>query len=93
MADQSGSAPFQELSFEYALQAYQENTGITLAQHPIAVALQTCHSIEDITTRLQDLALAVSDFRERPRIMKSIKATVTLLTPLSDSTSGTDVVH
>jgi hypothetical protein len=47
MADHSGSDP---LSFESALQAYQKKTGITLAQHPIAVNLQSCHSVEEITT-------------------------------------------
>jgi len=93
MADKSGSAPFQALSFESALQAYQKKTGITLAQHPIAVDLQSCRSVGDVTTLLQGLALAVSDFRERDRMMKAIETTVTLLTPLSDSTSVTDAVR
>ena len=67
-------------------------TGFTLVQHPIAVNLQNSHSAEDVTTLLQGLALAVSDFRERDRMMKAIKTAVTLLTPLSDSTSLTEAV-
>jgi hypothetical protein len=90
MTDQSGSAPFQALSFESALQAYRKQTGITLAQHPIAVDLQSRHSVEDVTTLLQGRALAVSDFRERHRMMKAIETTVTHLTPLSDITSLTE---
>jgi hypothetical protein len=93
MADQSGFVPFQELSFESALQAYQKKTGITLARHPIALDLQSCHSVEDTTTLLQGRAQAVSEFRERHRIVKAIKNTVTFLTQLSDATSLTDAVR
>jgi hypothetical protein len=93
MADHSGSTPFQQLSFESALQAYQGKTGITLAQHPIAVDLQSCHSVEDITTLLQGRAQAVSDFRRRDRMMNAIKTIVTLLTPLSDAAALTDAVR
>jgi hypothetical protein len=90
MADHSRSDP---LSFESVLQAYQKKTGITLAQHPIAVDLQSCHSVEEITTLLQGRAQAVGDFRERVRMMNAIKTTVTVLTPLSDATSLTDAVR
>ena len=86
MADQSGSPRFQAL-FESALQAYESKTGITLDQHPLAVDLQDCHSIDDITTLLQGRTQAFSDFRERDRMLKAIKATVTILTPLSDAAS------
>jgi len=45
MADQSlaRSARFQVL-FESALQAYKKRTGITLAEHPLTVELESCHS-------------------------------------------------
>jgi hypothetical protein len=88
MADHSGSTPFQQLSFEY-----QKKTGITLAQHPIAVDLQSCHSVEDITTLLQGRAQAVSDSRKMDGMMNTIKTIVTLLTPLSDATTLTDEVR
>ena len=91
MADQSGPARFQAL-FESALQDYERKTGITLAQHPLAVDLQDCHSIDDITTLLQGRTQAFSDFRERDRMMKAIKTTVSILNPLSDAASLADVV-
>ena len=84
MADQSGSARFEVL-FESALQAYERTTGFTLAQHPLVVDLQGCHSIDDITTLLQGRTQAFSDFRERDRMMKAIKTAVSILTPLSDT--------
>jgi hypothetical protein len=83
MASQSGSARFQAL-LESALQAYQKKTGIKLAEHPLALKLQHCDSVDDITTLLQGRAEAFNDFRGSDRIMKSIKATVSILTPLSD---------
>ena len=86
MADQSGSPRFQAL-FECALQVYESKTGITLVQHPLAVDLQDCYSIDDITTLLQGRTQAFSDFGERGRMLKAIKATVSILTPLSDATS------
>jgi fungal STAND N-terminal Goodbye domain len=82
MAVQSGYARFQAL-FESALQAYEETTGIALAQHPLAVNLQ-CHSIDDTTTLLQGRAQAFSDSRQRDRIMRAIKNTVSILNLLSD---------
>ena len=86
MADQAGTTRFQEL-FESALQAFERKTGITLSQHPLAVRLQSCHSVDDITSLLQGQAQAFSDFRESDRVMKSIKTTVLILTPLSDAAS------
>lgn len=83
MSDHSGSARFQEL-FESALQAYERMTGITLAQHALAVDLQSCHP----SARLS----AFSDFRERDRMMKAIKTTVAILTPVSDAPSLADSV-
>jgi hypothetical protein len=91
MADQSGSHRFQAL-FESALQAYGRKTGVTLAQHPLAVQLQSCHSVDDITTLLQERAQAFGNFRERDRMMKSIETTVSILTPLSDAAPLADAL-
>ncbi len=89
MADQSGPGRFQAL-FESALQTYERKTGITLAEHPLSVQLQSCHSVESITTALKSQVQAFSDFREHDRIMKSIKTTVSILTPLSSAASLAD---
>jgi hypothetical protein len=84
MADQSGSVHFQVL-FEPALQAYEQMTGIALTQHPLAANIQSCHSIDDITILLQGRAQAFSNLRQKDRMMKAIKNTVSILNPLSDA--------
>lgn len=84
MTDQSGSARFQTL-LESALQDYEKKAGVTLAtcEDSITIQLEHCHSIDDITTLLQDKTQAFNDFRQRDRISKSIRATVSILTPIS----------
>ena len=54
--------------------------------------LQLCQSIDDITTLLQIKAQAFNQFQERDRIFKSIRATVSILTPISAVASVTDDV-
>ena len=82
MADRSASTRVRAL-FEFALQAYEKKTGITLTKHPLAVKLQSCHTVESITGLVQDQALAFGEFPGKDRIMKSIKSTVSILTTLS----------
>ncbi len=77
---------FQAL-FESALQAYEQQTSITLAEHPLALQLQSCDSVESIIALLLDQTRSFSNFRESDRIIKSIKATVSILNPLSVATS------
>jgi hypothetical protein len=89
MADQSSSARFQAL-FESALQAYERKTGVTLSQHPLALDLQNCHTVDGITILLQGRAQAFTDFRARDRIMRSIETIVSILAPLSDAASLAD---
>ncbi len=87
MGDPSASPHFQAL-FESALQAYQTKTGITLAEHALAVQLQSCHSVESITTTLlQGEVQAFSNLQENDRIMKSIETIVSNLTTLSATAS------
>jgi hypothetical protein len=79
MGEQPPSAHFQPL-LESALQAYEKQTNIALAEHPFVVELQSCHSVQSITATLfQGQAQAFSNFQESDRIMKSIKATVSTL--------------
>jgi hypothetical protein len=86
MGDQSTSAHFQTL-FDSALQAYEKNTGVSLADHPLAAQLQDCHSVESITTLLQHQAKNVADFRGKTRVMKLIESTVSTLSTLSANTA------
>ena len=91
MTDQPGSARFQAL-LGSALQDYEKKAGITLAdwEDSLAIRLQRCHSIDDFTILLQDKAQAFNDLRQRDRIFKSIKATVSILAPISTVASIAD---
>ena len=86
MADQSRPTHFHS-RFESALRAYEKTVGVTLAEHPLAVQLQSCHSIESITAVLQAQAQAFGEFRGSDRVIKSIKNTVSTLARISATTS------
>lgn len=51
--------------------------------HPLAVRLQTCHSVDDIAALLQGQAQTFDEPHQRDRIFKSIRTTVSILTPTS----------
>jgi hypothetical protein len=91
MTDQQGSSRFQAL-LESALQVYEKKAGVTLAdlQDSLVIQLQSCHSIDHITTLLQDKVQAFDDLQQRDKIIKSIKATVSILTPISAVASIAD---
>jgi hypothetical protein len=84
MADQPGSARFQTL-LESAVRVYEKKAGVTLAdsEDSLAMQIQCCHSVDGIATLLQGQAQAIDDFRQRDRIFKSIKTTVSILSPIS----------
>jgi len=81
MAYQPESARFQAL-FEPALQAYEKTTGVSLAQHPLAIILQSCDSVEAITSVLQHQAREFEDLQGSDKIMKSLKRTVSISSTL-----------
>jgi hypothetical protein len=91
MGDHPGSARFRVL-FEPALRAYEKKTGITLAEHPLAVQLHSCHSIESITSVLLGEAQAFGEFGGSDRAIKSIKKTVSILSTLFATASLDDAV-
>jgi hypothetical protein len=78
MDNESRAARFGAL-FEAALQAYEKKTDITLADHPLAVQLHNCRSIESITAVLLGEAQAFEEFRGSDRVMKSVKNIVLIL--------------
>jgi hypothetical protein len=82
MADHSGSTRFRA-RFEAALQDYEKKAGVTLASHPLAVQLQSCHSVESVTTALQSQAPAFGELQGSDRVIKSIKGIVSILSGLS----------
>jgi len=91
MGDQSESTRFRA-HFESAFQAYKKETGITLAEHPLAIQLQSCHSVESMTALVQEQASAFNEFRGKDRVIKSVKSTLSILTKLSATASHDDVV-
>jgi hypothetical protein len=91
MTDRPGSARFQAL-LESALQECEKKPGVILVdrEDSLAIQRQHCHSIDDITTLLQDKTQAFGDFQQHDRILKSIKATVSVLSPVSAVASIAD---
>ena len=90
MGDHSGTR--FRARFESALRAYEKNAGVTLAEHPLALQLQSCHTVESITTVIQGQAQAFSGPRGSDTIMTSIKSIVSILTTVSDTASLDDAV-
>ena len=86
MAHQSESSRLQTL-FEPALPSYEKKAGVSLAQHPLAIKLQTCESVEAITGLLQDQAQAFRHFQGYDKIMDSISTIVLILSKISSTAS------
>ena len=86
MADQSRTSRFRA-QFESALRAYQRETSITLAEHSLAIQLQSFSSVESIIVFLQNEARAFSDLPRSDIIMKSIESTVSILSAISAAPS------
>jgi len=91
MTDQSVSSRLRTV-FELALQDYEINTKISLANHPLVQKLENCHSIESITTLLQHQAGTFGEFQGRDRIIKSIGSTVSFLYKLSATAALGNVI-
>jgi hypothetical protein len=86
MTDQSRTSRFRA-QFESALQSYQRETSITLAEHSLAIQLQSCHSTESIITLIQNEARAFGGLPGSDIIMKSIESAVSILSAISASPS------
>ena len=91
MADQSGSTHFRT-RFESALQAYHKTTSVVLAEHPLAVGLQNCYSVESVTTLLKHETQAFSDLSGSDRIMDLMKSIVSILFALSAAAPFGDAI-
>ena len=79
MANQSGSVSFQTPP-ESALLRYEKTTDITLFEHPLALQVQSCNSVDDFNSLLHDNA---KDVRESERITKPMKTIVSILISLT----------
>ena len=84
---------FRDL-FNAALQDYQNQTGNSLIDHPLARQLDSCDSADSITAILQERAQIFRDFRgDDGKFMKSLKCSVNILYTLSVATGGIGLVH
>ena len=84
MSNQLASSRLQDL-FEAALNDYEKKTGIALDKHPLAKELQNCDSVESVTAVLSRQTEAFSEFREKDKILKPLKNTLSVLHKLSAS--------
>ena len=78
MSDQSGSSDLRVL-FEAALTDYKQQTGIELAEHPLAERLQDCNSVESVTTILREQAQDFKKFQDKDKVLKPLKKVLTVL--------------
>ncbi len=81
MTDQPSS--HLKVLFEAALKDYESQTGIALAEHPLAERLQECHSVETITAVLHEQTQAFHEFRGKDKAIKLLKNAVSVLYRLS----------
>ncbi len=81
MTDQPSS--HLKVLFEAALKDYESQTGIALAEHPLAERLQECHSVDSITAVLHEQTQAFNEFRGKEKVIKLLKNAVSVLYNLS----------
>jgi hypothetical protein len=91
MSEQSGPSHLRAL-FEAALEDYEKKTGIALAKHPLAEQLQNCVSVESVTDIFREQTQSFSEFRERDKIMRLLKNSVSVLYKLTAAANfGQDI--
>jgi hypothetical protein len=78
MSDQSGSSRLRVL-FEAALEDYRRQTGIELAEHPLAERLQDGNTVESVIAILCEQAQDFKQFREKDKVLKPLKRVLTVL--------------
>ena len=84
MTDQPGSSHLRVL-FEAALEDYKQQTGIQLAEHPLAERLQDGNSVESVTAILREQAQDFKEFRDKDKVLKPLKKILTVLHRLSSA--------
>jgi len=85
MSDLPEASGFQSL-FEAALEKFERQTGTSLAQHPLAIKLDACQTVESIDAALQEQAQAFREFRgDDGKVIKYLKRVVHVLHTLSTS--------
>ena len=72
--------------FEAVLEDYNQQTGINLAEHPLAERLQFHDSVESVTAILREQTQDFKYFREKDKILKPLKMILTILYGLPSTT-------
>ena len=89
MSDYPQSEPtWFQARLESALHAYEKTAGVILAQHPLAVELQCCYSVESSITLLKSEAQSFGDPSGSDRIIRPIEGIVSILFALSSTNLG-----
>ena len=79
MSQSFSSSTFRAL-FNEALQDYNDKTGNSLTNHPIAKQLEACESVNSINAILQEQAQSFREFRENDgKLLKALNSTVEVL--------------
>ena len=84
MSDQSGPSRFQAL-LEAAYRDYEKQTGLTLANHPLAEKLESCDSVESVSAVLREQTEASSEIRGKDKVLKPLKNVLSVLHKLSSA--------
>ena len=84
MSNQSESSHLRVL-FEAAFEDYKQQTGIELAEHPLAERLQDGNSVESVTAILCEQAQDFKEFREKDKVLKPIEKFLTILQKVSSA--------
>ena len=72
------------------MEGYEKQTGINLAEHPLAERLQDISSVEDVTDILCKQAKDFDKFREKDKVLKPLKKILTVLHKISSVPSVSD---
>jgi hypothetical protein len=89
---QAASSTFQAL-FNTALQDYENQTGISLVDHPFAKQLETCESVTSITDILREQAQSFREFRESDgKLMKALNSSIDVLCAPSISSALSETI-
>ncbi|KAN0116571.1 hypothetical protein V8E52_005715 [Russula decolorans] len=73
--------------FEAAFRDYEKQTGKTLANHPLAEKLQSCHSVESVTTVLLEQTESSNEIRGKDKVLKPLTNVLSVLHKLSSTSA------
>jgi hypothetical protein len=78
---------YLRMLFENALGDYKQQTGIGLAEHPLAVRLQDCDSVESVTAIFFELVQGLKEYRENDKIIMPLIKVLAVLHRLPFATN------